>query len=428
MAVRARRNETLPGPMRALRAAVPAAILLVALASVFALSAQDFFGPVLAEAASISSLNKELEDTRLELQSVRAKIAKAELAQKAALGDIAALDKSIDLAEKQANNATAAWDAASNKLDGLQQQLDQLTTELAQTRDQLELTEGDLRKQQRVFDKRVASMYKSGGRLAYVAALLEPRSISQLLGRVDLLSVLVDQDNDILADIKNLKARVEAQRLALEEHQAKVAILECEQRAVTEELRARVEERRAALEELETAKAAKEKVVRKAEKDKAAWSKQEDDLLAESSRIAGLLRSASSKTTVKASSGILAWPVGGSVSSGFGFRVHPIFHVRKMHTGIDISAPMGASISAASAGVVVSAGWRGGYGKCVILSHGVDLATLYAHQSEILVEVGENVERGEVIGKVGSTGYSTGPHLHFEVRLNGSPVDPMGYL
>jgi murein DD-endopeptidase MepM/ murein hydrolase activator NlpD len=99
-----------------------------------------------------------------------------------------------------------------------------------------------------------------------------------------------------------------------------------------------------------------------------------------------------------------------------------------MHTGIDISAGTGTSIRAASAGTVVSAGWRGGYGKCVVISHSGGLATLYAHQSEILVEVGQTVKRGEVIGKVGSTGYSTGPHLHFEVRANGSPVDPMGYL
>jgi murein DD-endopeptidase MepM/ murein hydrolase activator NlpD len=99
-----------------------------------------------------------------------------------------------------------------------------------------------------------------------------------------------------------------------------------------------------------------------------------------------------------------------------------------MHTGIDLRAGMGESIRAAASGTVVYADWRGGYGKCVIIDHGGGLATLYAHQSEILVHVGEQVKRGEIIGKVGSTGYSTGPHLHFEVRVNGSPVDPLGYL
>jgi murein DD-endopeptidase MepM/ murein hydrolase activator NlpD len=125
---------------------------------------------------------------------------------------------------------------------------------------------------------------------------------------------------------------------------------------------------------------------------------------------------------------VLSRPVPGAITSGFGYRMHPIFHVRKLHTGVDMHAGMGESIKAAAAGTVVFAGWRGGYGKCVIIDHGGGLATLYAHQSEILVSVGQVVKRGVVIGKVGSTGYSTGPHLHFEVRVNGTPVDPVGYL
>ena len=130
----------------------------------------------------------------------------------------------------------------------------------------------------------------------------------------------------------------------------------------------------------------------------------------------------------KAGGGVLSWPVVGEVTSGFGYRVHPIFNVRRMHTGVDIDADMGAPIKASDAGVVVSAGWQGGYGKCIVITHGGGLATLYGHASELLVAAGDTVKRGEVIGKVGSTGYSTGPHLHFEVRVNGSPVDPLGYL
>ena len=171
----------------------------------------------------------------------------------------------------------------------------------------------------------------------------------------------------------------------------------------------------------------KRKVVAAAEKNEAAWNKQEDQLVADSNRITELLRTASVGHPASGS-GVLSWPVNGVVTSPFGYRIHPIFHVRKLHTGVDLHAGMGVSIHAAGAGTVVSAGWRGGYGKCVVVDHGGGLATLYAHQSQILVSVGQKVKRGEVIGKVGSTGYSTGPHLHFEVRVNGSPVNPLNYL
>jgi murein DD-endopeptidase MepM/ murein hydrolase activator NlpD len=120
--------------------------------------------------------------------------------------------------------------------------------------------------------------------------------------------------------------------------------------------------------------------------------------------------------------------VNATITSGFGYRIHPIFHLRRLHTGVDFDCNLGDPIRAAAPGTVIEAGWRGGYGKCVIIDHGGGIATLYAHQSTILVSIGQEVARGQVIGKVGSTGYSTGPHLHFEVRVNGSPVDPMGYL
>ncbi|NIM04406.1 MAG: peptidoglycan DD-metalloendopeptidase family protein [Armatimonadetes bacterium] len=117
-------------------------------------------------------------------------------------------------------------------------------------------------------------------------------------------------------------------------------------------------------------------------------------------------------------------PVEGRISSGFGYRTHPIFKVRKMHTGVDIAAPHRTRIRAAAAGLVIHAKRWGGYGKCILIDHGGGLATLYAHCSSLAVSVGERVKQGQVIGRVGSTGISTGPHLHFEVRRNGKPVDP----
>ena len=152
-------------------------------------------------------------------------------------------------------------------------------------------------------------------------------------------------------------------------------------------------------------------------------------LQAESSRIADLLRGRQSgQTLVPSGHGILGMPVNAPVTSGFGMRRHPILGTTRMHTGIDFGVGYGTPIVASDGGVVVWAGPRGGYGNAVIIDHGNALATLYAHQSRLAVSQGATVDRGQAIGYVGSTGMSTGPHLHFEVRVRGTPVDPLQYL
>lgn len=122
------------------------------------------------------------------------------------------------------------------------------------------------------------------------------------------------------------------------------------------------------------------------------------------------------------------WPISGRVSSGFGYRVHPIFGTRRLHRGIDVGASSGTPIAAAKGGTVILAGWNGGYGNCVVISHGDGITSLYAHQSSLAVSVGDTVSRGDIVGYVGSTGQSTGPHLHFEIRVSGTAVDPAPYL
>jgi murein DD-endopeptidase MepM/ murein hydrolase activator NlpD len=124
----------------------------------------------------------------------------------------------------------------------------------------------------------------------------------------------------------------------------------------------------------------------------------------------------------------LSWPIRGEISSQFGTRVHPVFKTKIMHTGLDIRAPAGTPVKAAAAGEVLFAGWLRGYGQIVILDHGGDLSTVYAHLSQIRVEEGKVVKGGEVIGNVGNTGVASGPHLHFEVRVNGEAKNPVSYL
>jgi len=122
------------------------------------------------------------------------------------------------------------------------------------------------------------------------------------------------------------------------------------------------------------------------------------------------------------------WPADGSISSPFGYRSDPIYSSERKHEGIDIAAPYGADIRASATGKVIFSGTNGNYGKCIIINHNNGITTLYGHASSLLVKEGQTVKKGDVIAKVGSTGKSTGPHLHFEVRINGTPDDPLKYL
>ncbi len=377
-------------------------------------------------AASSSSLNGKLDDVRSELSAVRANLKKAEQARKAAQGDIAALDGTIDDAEKALDQAEAAHAAAEKKLASIQAQLEQLNLDLGAKQAELTQTETDLATEQDVYNRRIVNVYKNGGNAGYLASFMTTDSINDVLVRMDLLAAVAEQDSAVVGEIKKLKQLIEEQEAALEQERARVTGLEREQAAVTNDLKTAADQRQASLDELEVARKAKEKVLAAAEKEVRTWEKQEDDLLAESARIAELIKKAAQQAAK--SSGPFMRPVPGAITSGFGYRIHPIFNVRKMHTGVDMNAATGDSIKSAQAGTVIFAGWKGGYGKCTIISHGGGIATLYGHQSKILVTVGQKVKKGQVIGKAGSTGYSTGPHLHFEVRVNGSPVNPQKYI
>jgi murein DD-endopeptidase MepM/ murein hydrolase activator NlpD len=375
-----------------------------------------------------TSLQQQLQQAQDKLEQLRDQISKSEIARKAAEGDIAAIDENIDVMETEVAQAESAWESAQDKLDALQDRLSEVTEELASKRSELQRTQLELSAQQQQLEDRVVGIYKYGGNASYLVAFLSADSITEVAGRLQALETIADQDQTILSQIKALEEKVIAEKTALEQRQAEAAALEEEQADLTADLQTKAEQRQAALDDLESAKQAKEQLVATAEKNEAAWSKQEDELLAESNRISSLLTGASTGNPGTAHSGTLARPVPGAITSPFGMRMHPIFHVYKMHTGVDMHAGMGESIRSGESGTVVFAGWRGGYGKCTIVDHGGGLSTLYAHQSSILVSVGQKVSRGQVIGKVGSTGYSTGPHLHFEVRVNGSPVDPAPYL
>ena len=176
-------------------------------------------------------------------------------------------------------------------------------------------------------------------------------------------------------------------------------------------------------------------MIERLQKDKSYYERTERELARQSASIQSMIANLSKKTgqsQVKVSSTGFIWPIRGPITSPFGYRIHPIFKSRIFHSGIDIGGPNGGAIKASNDGRVIFSGWYGGYGKVVILDHGVingqPITTLYAHMSSILVSNGQNVTKGQTIGREGSTGYSTGPHCHFEVRVNGKPTNPLSYI
>lgn len=179
-------------------------------------------------------------------------------------------------------------------------------------------------------------------------------------------------------------------------------------------------------------------MIEKLNKDKSYYERSERELARQSASIQNMIENMTKRNTrpgapqVKVSSSGFIYPISGRITSQFGWRTHPIFKSRIFHSGIDIAGPNGGAIKASNDGRVIYAGWYGGYGKVVILDHGVingkPITTLYGHMSAINVSNGQNVKKGQTIGKEGSTGYSTGPHCHFEVRVNGKPTNPLNYI
>lgn len=265
------------------------------------------------------------------------------------------------------------------------------------------------------------------GPAAFADTLFNARSASDFAARVTYVHVLLSDGTGRVRAATDARADVASRASVLAARRADIASRERAAAAALARVESLVAAARAAEGEVEAQVAARTRALAVAERERARDLAHYQALQAESVRLAALVRRAS-RGDGKVGRGGLLWPTRGPVTSGFGWRIHPIYHYRRFHPGIDIGAPIGQPIVAALAGVVVSAGPMGTYGNIVVIDHGNGFATAYAHQSRILVRAGQRVARGERIGLVGSTGASTGPHLHFETRVNGTPVDPLRYF
>jgi len=359
-----------------------------------------------------------------QLAQTRDKIAAAKQ-HKASLNEqISALDGQLAAIEAQLKGLGGRIDAVQQRLAATRDKLRVLGEQLRLKRAELARARHELASEQSAFQLRIRIAYKTSD-LDYLDVLMASNSFEDLVSRVDVVRSLVGGDNALVGRLQTTRDAVREQKRAIAARESDARQAAADLQAQSAQLAAlqaaRAEQQTAAL----AARKQKTGALAQVNGDLAQLKSQEDQLLAESSALTGVINSSSGGG---GGTGRLGWPVSGPVTSPFGWRVHPILHVKRFHTGIDIGVGYGTPIHAADSGTVIYATWMSGYGNVIIIDHGGGISTLYAHQSSLAVGMGARVARGQVIGYVGSTGFSTGPHLHFEVRLNGTPVDPLAYL
>ncbi|MCX7746184.1 MAG: peptidoglycan DD-metalloendopeptidase family protein [Clostridia bacterium] len=249
----------------------------------------------------------------------------------------------------------------------------------------------------------------------YTETLIESKDMGDFLSKMEYISLVAQKDKELIATLEAAKKDLEYKRAALEDAKR------LQQKRVSDSVKE--------LQSLKSSRAELDNEIKELSIRIEKLEAEEDALIKKSEELADTIQSLSRRGT-KYAGGAMSWPVPSSTSvvSYYGLRIHPIYKKKKMHTGIDIDARSGVSIEAANKGVVIVAGWQGGYGNTVVVDHGGGITTLYAHCSRILVSEGQTVKTGTVIAKVGSTGLSTGPHLHFEVRRNGKTTNPLQYF
>ena len=318
-----------------------------------------------------------------------------------------------------------------NKLYKNQQKLEQASNNLQQSKNeyanleiQLKQMEKDLTASVQEFNKanidmrkRIRQVYKNQ-RTGMFELILTAKDLNSLLDVLYFEKIVLKRDYARIMAVKAKSQRIALIKKDIEEK--KIALSQS------------IQEINSQQKNIKYAIAQNQSMINKYKTDRKTYERAERELARQSASIQSMIARNRGSSTVKISSSGFMKPIGGRITSPFGWRTHPIFNSRTFHSGVDIAGPNRGSIRASNSGKVIYSGWYGGYGKVVILDHGVvngkPTTTLYAHMSSIRVGQGQFVNKGEVVGYEGTTGYSTGPHVHFEVRINGKPNNPLNYI
>src|SRR3989304_169867 len=356
------------------------------------------------------SLEEQLEQIQKDIEETQKKRKEVEKQEQEYISQ-------VDEVENQLTSALSELDGLNQKLADAKSEVDKATIELVLKEEELKRIEDELQGKGKILNDRVTAIYKNGGS-NIMEILLKAQDFLDFISKLKLMNLFAEQDTENIQSIKEKRDAtigIKKSIIDLREDQK-------EYKVSVEKLVTQAEEK---ANEINGIYDEKQQLLKNATANKKALIQMEKQLEIQEAEVTRILESYKYGS---APSGKFALTVAGRCISGFGNRYHPIFGYNRFHSGLDIVAGYGTLVKAADGGQVIQAGYFGGYGYSIMLYHGGGFATWYAHLSSINVAMGQMVQRGQVIGLVGSTGLSTGPHLHFEVRINGAPQNPYSYL
>jgi len=360
-------------------------------------------------AQSKASLDQKLKQTNTKRYYFLQKKKQADLQLRSERNKLNSNQQRLETAQSKLRATTQQYNALSANLSSMELQLNTAIEEFKEVDAQMK--------------NRIRQAYKYQ-RSGMVELLFSSTDINSFLDTLYFEKIVIKEDYKKMQAIKakadhiaELKAQVQAQKRLVE-----ASLKDINDQKIT----------------IQNSIAENKSMIEKLNKDKNYYERSERELARQSASIQNMIENLTRRNArpgapqVKVASSGFIYPISGPITSPFGWRTHPIFKSRIFHSGIDIGGPNGGAIKASNDGRVIYSGWYGGYGKVVILDHGVingkPITTLYGHMSAINVHNGQDVKKGQTIGREGSTGYSTGPHCHFEVRVNGKPTNPLNYI
>ncbi len=375
--------------------------------------------------------SSELDKVNAQLKKLKEQMKAAEASQKQAEKEIERIRGFQEAGKSEISRLENEIAVTSKKIDAINEQMYEVEESLQETVQELVDAEERVETRGELLDSRLRLMYVNGS-VSYLDVLLSSTSFMDFLDRIDALQSIVSQDKEILALNIQDKQTVERKKKEVENQLEYVEQLFAETQDLKAQLEQKKEAKEVAVAELTEEEHELLEVTEEQEQELMAYADEQAKLVKKQKQLQEAKKNSQKKNVVKYTGGQLTWPVPDSqrVTSPFAVRIHPITGKKHTHTGMDIGAPGGTSIVAAASGEVVLAQWYGGYGNCIIIEHKDGFRTLYGHirNGGIKVKVGDTVDAGQKIAEVGSTGSSTGNHLHFGVYVNNVAVDPDPYL